>query len=154
MEVQQEKQEENAQALVTSKEELEDSDALVTPLGARVEYRDEHGNILDEDLVKELDSEGKVTFSTRYETRTRRVDPAGNVVHDGLVEEEEEGYAGTIADGSNPETAAAGQEAVSEQPANVKNVEDDVSKERSIDEAPPSAEPASDANTATGKDEL
>lgn len=38
----------------------------------KVEYRDEDGNLLDEAQVAAL--EGKVSFSTRYETRTRMVD--------------------------------------------------------------------------------
>ncbi|TPX14933.1 uncharacterized protein E0L32_005042 [Thyridium curvatum] len=41
----------------------------------RVEYRDQNGNLLNEEQVKEL--EGKVEFKTRYETRTRVVDENG-----------------------------------------------------------------------------
>ncbi|OAA63352.1 protein mannosyltransferase 1 [Niveomyces insectorum RCEF 264] len=44
----------------------------------RVEYRDQDGNILDEEQVAAL--RGKVEFKTRYETRTRLVDDAGNEV--------------------------------------------------------------------------
>lgn len=44
----------------------------------RVEYRDQHGNLLDEEQVKAL--EGKVEFQTRYETRTRLVDADGNEI--------------------------------------------------------------------------
>ncbi|KAK4456876.1 glycosyltransferase [Cladorrhinum samala] len=44
----------------------------------RVEYRDQDGNLLDEEQVKAL--EGKVEFKTRYETRTRVVDAAGHEV--------------------------------------------------------------------------
>ncbi len=44
----------------------------------RVEYRDQDGNILNEEQVKAL--EGKVEFKTRYETRTRVVDADGNEV--------------------------------------------------------------------------
>ena len=117
----------------------------------RVEYRDEEGNLLDEEQVKEL--EGKVSFSTRYETRTRLVDADGNEVHDGLLEEEEEGFAGTYAEGGNPETSGVGQDAASEQPASV-NVNDDLVKERVVEASTASAEPESDAGAATGKDEL
>ncbi|KAJ5119678.1 Dolichyl-phosphate-mannose--protein mannosyltransferase 1 [Penicillium atrosanguineum] len=35
---------------------------------ARVEYRDQHGNILPEDLVASLRADGKVKFETRYES--------------------------------------------------------------------------------------
>lgn len=45
----------------------------------RVEYRDQDGNLLDEEQVKAL--EGKVEFKTKYETRTRVVDASGNEVH-------------------------------------------------------------------------
>jgi len=44
----------------------------------KVEYRDQDGNLLDEEQVKEL--EGKVEFRTRYETRTRVVDGDGNEI--------------------------------------------------------------------------
>lgn len=42
----------------------------------RIEYRDQNGNILNEEQVKSL--EGKVEFKTRYETRTRILDSDGN----------------------------------------------------------------------------
>jgi dolichyl-phosphate-mannose-protein mannosyltransferase len=54
----------------------------------RVEYRDENGRVLDEEEVKAL--AGKVSFKTRYETRTRIVDAQGNEVHEALVEAREE----------------------------------------------------------------
>lgn len=41
----------------------------------RIEYRDQDGNVLDEEQVKSL--EGKVEFKTRYETRTRVLDSDG-----------------------------------------------------------------------------
>lgn len=117
----------------------------------KIEYRDEAGNILNEEQVKEL--EGKVSFSTRYETRTRLVDANGNEVYDGVANAKEESYAGTIAEGSNQETGGVEQDAANEQPASV-NVNEDIEKEKSIEESTASAEPESDAGTATGKDEL
>ncbi|PWW79919.1 Glycosyltransferase Family 39 protein [Tuber magnatum] len=63
----------------------------------RIEYRDQDGNILDEEQVKAL--EGKVEFHTRYETRTRLLDEAGNE-----VPAESSGVAGPLVDGANPET--------------------------------------------------
>lgn len=117
----------------------------------KIEYRDEAGNILNEEQVKEL--EGKVSFSTRYETRTRLVDANGNEVYDGVANAEEESYAGTIAEGSNQETGGVEQDAANEQPASV-NVNEEIEKEKSIEESTASAEPESDAGTATGKDEL
>jgi len=55
----------------------------------RVEYRDQDGNILNPEQVKEL--EGKVEFKTRYETRTRVIDENGNEVQ--VDVEEGEGVA-------------------------------------------------------------
>ena len=63
----------------------------------RIEYRDQDGNILNEEQVKAL--EGKVEFHTRYETRTRLLDEAGNE-----VPVESSGVAGPLVDGANPET--------------------------------------------------
>lgn len=47
----------------------------------KVEYRDQDGNILNEEQVKEL--EGKVSFETRYETRTRVIDSEGKEIAEG-----------------------------------------------------------------------
>lgn len=44
----------------------------------KIEYRDQDGNLLSPEQVKAL--EGKVSFKTRYETRTRMVDPEGNEI--------------------------------------------------------------------------
>jgi dolichyl-phosphate-mannose-protein mannosyltransferase len=46
----------------------------------RIEYRDQDGNILNEEQVKAL--EGKVEFKTRYETRTRVIDENGQEIPD------------------------------------------------------------------------
>ena len=53
----------------------------------KVEFRDQDGNILNEDQVKEL--EGKVSFSTRYETRTRYMDAQGKEVVETVKDVEE-----------------------------------------------------------------
>ncbi|GAB7353555.1 hypothetical protein MBLNU459_g3989t1 [Dothideomycetes sp. NU459] len=117
----------------------------------RIEYRDENGRLLDDDEVKAL--EGKVSFSTKYETRTRLVDVDGNEVYDGLVESND-GVAGTLAEGQNPDTSGVAQEEASETPASV-NVNEDIAKEKVVEASNPSvAEPEGDAITATGKDEL
>lgn len=135
------------------------ADVNVTPLPAggpvvgteeRIEYRDENGRLLNDDEVKAL--EGKVSFSTRYETRTRLVDADGNEIYDGLVESQE-GVAGTLAVGQNPDTSGVAQEQASAQPASV-DAGEDVQKEESVESNKPSAEPESDAGSATGKDEL
>lgn len=49
----------------------------------RIEYRDQDGNLLDEEQVKAL--EGKVEFKTRYETRTRVLDEYGNEKGENVV---------------------------------------------------------------------
>src|SRR5271168_2352213 len=65
-------------------------DTIVTPQPAgeqrvngseeRIEYRDQDGNVLDESQVSALESEGKVSLKTKYETRTRLVDANGNEI--------------------------------------------------------------------------
>lgn len=110
--------------------------------------------------------EGKVSFSTRYETRTRLVDEAGNEIYEGAVvegegvgaeagaEAEAVGNAGTIADGSNPET----QDALGEKDANTvppqAGVKEDLRKEASVEESAAVPEPESDAGKSTGREEL
>ncbi|CZT14749.1 related to dolichyl-phosphate-mannose-protein mannosyltransferase [Ramularia collo-cygni] len=135
-------------------------DVVVTP-GAnggaiteeKVEYRDEDGNLLDEAQVAAL--EGKVSFSTRYETRTRMIDQYGNEVNDeGFVEKGEDVEAGTRADGVDPETSGqldAGD--VKTAPAAAGAVDADVEKEKIVADAQATAEAEADAAKAT-KDEL
>ena len=100
--------------------------------------------------------EGKVSFSTRYETRTRLVDQAGNEIHDGIVEDaaDAEGVAGTYAEGRNPDT----QDPLGEAEANTVPpqvaVNDDLSKEKSVEESVAVPEPESDASKSTEKGEL
>lgn len=98
--------------------------------------------------------EGKVSFSTRYETRTRVVDEAGNEIYEGIVEGDEAGVAGTYAEGRNPDT----QDPLGENEANTVppqvGVNDDLAKEKSVEESVAVPEPESDASKATGKEEL
>jgi dolichyl-phosphate-mannose-protein mannosyltransferase len=128
----------------------------VVPSGAtteeKVEFRDENGNLLDEEQVKAM--EGKVSFSTRYETRTRLVDQAGNEIYEGVVEGDEADHAGTYAEGQNPDT----QDPLGENEANTvppqAAVKDDLRKEKSVEESVVVPEPESDASVKTGKGEL
>lgn len=123
----------------------------------KIEYRDENGVLLDEEQVKAL--EGKVSFSTRYETRTRLVDPQGNEIQDsGAVVEARDGvpdedhsFAGTIADAPEPGTGQdAGAGKASTAPAQAR-VEGDLAKEQSIQNAQATAEPEAEAaGTETG----
>jgi dolichyl-phosphate-mannose-protein mannosyltransferase len=117
----------------------------------KIEYRDQDGNLLDENQVAEL--EGKVSFKTRYETRTRVLDADGNEVNDDSA-----GSAGTApphpAD-REPETAADQPEDDGREYPATASPEDDVGKEKSVkknDDGKP--RPASEAKDATKKDEL
>lgn len=116
----------------------------------KIEYRDESGKLLNEDEVKAM--EGKVSFSTRYETRTRLLDQAGNAIHEGVVEES---YAGTKAEGEDPPTPGIPQAEASSKPAK-NNAEEDLSKANK-EEKPNSKkqpEPESPVGAPSGKDEL
>lgn len=119
----------------------------------RIEYRDENGRVLDDDEVAAL--AGKVSFKTRYETRTRIVDAQGNEIYEGLVEardpSEDQGVAPPHpdAEGRNPETQEPAEAAeASEAPPTVEVVEDQV-KEQSIENQKNDAKPASEAQAAT-----
>ncbi|KXT10656.1 hypothetical protein AC579_6349 [Pseudocercospora musae] len=123
------------------------------PLGApqsveeKIEYRDEEGNLLNEEQVAAL--EGKVSFSTRYETRTRLVDEAGNEVYDGLVDSGD-GPAPPKPEGVDPKTHQ-GRDAGSAESST--DIEEDLRKEQSIQDAAATAEPGSEPQIKT-KDEL
>ena len=112
----------------------------------KVEYRDQDGNLLNEDEVAAL--EGQVSFQTRYETRTRVIDADGNEIEDGSA-----GSAGTApphpAD-QEPETAADVPEDDGREYPATASPEDDLSKEKSVkknDDGKP--RPASEAKDAT-----
>ena len=137
------------------------------------EYRDQYGNLLNEDEVSAL--EGQVSFSTHYETRTRLVDAAGNLIAEGPAGAggvggsvgTEAGVAPPHPDvqGRNPETAAAsgasasasGSESASasgsvdDQPATV-DAQVDLEKEESLQRERQSGrkpKPGSEGNQAT-----
>lgn len=116
------------QAQITSHPISEDGSAQTEE---RVEYRDQDGNLLNEEEVAAL--KGKVSFETRYETRTRVVDAAGNVLEDGIAGAD--GHAPPHPDvDREPETAAANAEDDGrEYPASAAP-EDDISKEKSVEE--------------------
>lgn len=114
----------------------------------RVEYRDENGRVLGDDEVKAL--EGKVSFKTRYETRTRVVDAQGNEILEELVdahevEAEEAGVAPPHPDveGRNPETKDIPEAEASDAPPTV-DADEDQLKEQSVEGQKNEAQPASD----------
>jgi dolichyl-phosphate-mannose-protein mannosyltransferase len=123
----------------------------------KVEYRDQDGNILDEEQVKSL--EGKVEFSTRYETHTRVLDINGKPVSE-AGGSPPEGVAPPHPDveGNNPETAGIKEDdsaAQKQKPATQSEIQDDVGKEKAVDGAAAQgggeARPASEGNEATKK---
>ena len=123
----------------------------------KIEYRDQDGNLLDEAAVKAL--EGKVSFKTRYETRTRLVDGSGSVIEpEQAVAAEQAGVAPPHPDeqGGEPETkkAPAAEESRVEAPAVVQPVEvqEDIKKEEKIAEKIEQykeAQPANEVEEAT-----
>jgi dolichyl-phosphate-mannose-protein mannosyltransferase len=112
----------------------------------KVEYRDQDGNLLDPEQVKAL--EGKVSFKTRYETRTRVVDAQGNEI----PMPENAGVAPPHPDVDNVdrETVALPEGLAKDKPASQRDVTADESKEESIERSEKSAaKPASEGNEAT-----
>jgi dolichyl-phosphate-mannose-protein mannosyltransferase len=112
----------------------------------KIEYRDQDGNLLDPEQVKSL--EGKVSFKTRYETRTRMVDAYGNEVQP----PPEAGVAPPHPDVDNVdrETLGVPNSSAKDSPALQRVMTADDSKEESIDKSKRSAaKPASEGNEAT-----
>ena len=111
----------------------------------KVEYRDQDGNLLDEARVQELLAEGKASFQTKYETRTRLVDEHGNLLEEHGGDSNPSGVAPDHPDveGQNPETKGVPGQRVNSSPAQAQaggSVKD-------VDEG--KAKPASDASAAT-----
>jgi dolichyl-phosphate-mannose-protein mannosyltransferase len=111
----------------------------------RIEYRDQDGNLLDPEQVKAM--EGKVSFKTRYETRTRMVDAYGNEI----AVPEEAGVAPPHPDVEGIDRETVGVPAgVQDEPLAQKKVEADESKGESIAKSNVGvAKPASEGNEAT-----
>ena len=89
----------------------------------KVEYRDQDGNLLNEEEVAAL--AGKVDFQTRYETRTRMIDADGNEIFDNSV-----GTAPPHPADREPETAANNPENDSRELPATASPEDDLAKEK------------------------
>lgn len=108
----------------------------------KIEYRDQDGNLLSPEQVKEL--EGKVSFKTRYETRTRLVDAQGNEIN---PPPEAAGVAPPGVDGVDSSTVGKSEPVSEAEPASPREVKAEESKEESI--AKSDAAPASEGNEAT-----
>jgi dolichyl-phosphate-mannose-protein mannosyltransferase len=143
------------QAVMSAPPEDLPKDLPVLSKEERIEYRDENGRILDEEEVAEL--AGKVSFKTRYETRTRIVDAQGNEIYEGLVDgqggEDQAGVAPPHPDveGQNPETQQDSEPAAASAVPPTVEVEEDQEKEKSIEQETQEAKPASEAQAATAE---
>lgn len=105
---------------------------------ARVEYRDQDGNLLPEDLVNSLRAEGKVKFETRYEANTKLEHGHEVPVVDGKIVHPPH----PDVEGQNPETSWKSD--APESPASVQGNEPSVERQGSQE-----AKPASEGNEAT-----
>lgn len=123
----------------------------------KVEFRDQNGNLLNEEQVSSL--EGKVSFKTRYETRTRIIDAEGKEVDDvgagaagvpGAVEGAAEGgIAPPHPDAERqPGTLPEVDDDKKEFPATA-SPEEDIGKEKSVEAKEVKAKPASEGGKAT-----
>lgn len=144
------------QAVVSAPPQEPPKDLPVVSKEERIEYRDENGRILDDEEVAAL--AGKVSFKTRYETRTRIIDGEGKELYEGLVDAhdqaEEQGVAPPHPDveGQNPETQVDAEAPLASEIPPTVDVVEDQQKEQSVEEQSNDAQPASEAQAAT-KDE-
>lgn len=106
----------------------------------RVEYRDQDGNLLNDEEVSSLLAEGKASFSTKYETETRLVDEMGNL----LPDQGQHAPQHPDAEGANPDTK--GSSKASAQPA---DADVPLDKSGNREESLKKPKPASDASEAT-----
>lgn len=120
----------------------------------KIEYRDQDGNLLNEEQVEAL--KGKVSFNTKYETRTRVVDADGNEIEEGPAGGAEGGFAPPHPDVERlPSTGKDdGDDDGREYPATA-SPEDDIGKEKSVERnVKGKPKPGSEGNQATVKGEL
>ncbi|KAL1963755.1 hypothetical protein VTN77DRAFT_7821 [Rasamsonia byssochlamydoides] len=109
----------------------------------RVEYRDQAGNLLNEEQVASLKKEGKVSFQTKYETQTRVIDANGRE-----TKKVEHAPPHPDVEGQNPQTGSNGkgdEGAVGNKPASAAGQDKSVRNEGQ----PGKPKPASDSNEAT-----
>jgi dolichyl-phosphate-mannose-protein mannosyltransferase len=108
---------------------------------ARVEYRDQNGKVLDENLVSSLRAEGKVKFETRYDAGHKMENAHDVPIVDGQLAPPHPDV-----QGQNPETGSLPEDSVPpESPASVAD-----GNERSVEhQSTMEAKPASEGNEAT-----
>jgi dolichyl-phosphate-mannose-protein mannosyltransferase len=113
----------------------------------KIEYRDQDGNLLNEEQVKSL--EGKVSFKTRYETRTRMVDAQGNEINP-PPEAQQVAPPHPDVEGVDSSTVGKAEPDGQAQPAVQREVQADESKEENIPRSDAgAAKPASEGIEAT-----
>ena len=123
----------------------------------RVEYRDQDGNLLDGDQIAAL--EGKVSFQTKYETRTRVVDAEGKEIDEGPAGGDQGGQGAHAPPHPDverlPSTGKDQQEEGGRDNPATASPEDEIGKEKSVEkEDKGKPRPASEGLEATRKDEL
>jgi dolichyl-phosphate-mannose-protein mannosyltransferase len=110
----------------------------------RVEYRDQEGNLLNEEQVASLKKDGKASFQTKYETQTRVIDADGQEV----LRRVEHAPPHPDVDGQDPQTGGKGkgdESAVGNKPASAAGQDRSVRNE----DQPGKPKPASEGNEAT-----
>lgn len=107
----------------------------------KIEYRDQDGNLLNEEQVAAL--EGKVEFETKYETRTRLIDEAGNEIDSGVAPPHPD------VEGVDKETVKQAEDAAPPPPQDAAASRDG---EKEAEQKQP--KPASEGKEATVHDEL
>lgn len=142
---------EQQQQPVEPVEEQQDQAAVTEPKMsgsmARVEYRDQHGNVLPEDLVASLRAEGKVKFETRYESLADLENAQEVPIVDGKPQfPEPQAPPHPDVEGQNPETGSYPEDSVPpERPASIAEGNIQSAEEPKA----PQAKPASEGNEAT-----
>lgn len=106
----------------------------------RVEYRDQDGNLLNDEQVASLMAEGKASFSTKYETETKLVDEFGNII----PEPKSVAPDHPDVEGQNPDTKGSSDASRKPAQADIPSEAADNKEVRS-----PEAQPASEASEAT-----
>lgn len=112
----------------------------------KIEYRDQDGNLLNEEQVAAL--EGKVEFQTKYETRTRVIDEMGNEIHEGVAPPHPD------VEGVDQETVKNDAEKDAGEPVAPPPQDAAASKEGEKEAEQKQAKPASEGKEATVHDEL
>jgi dolichyl-phosphate-mannose-protein mannosyltransferase len=113
------------------------ADAKVVSSEQRIEYRDEAGNLLNEEQIKSL--QGKAEFRTRYETKTRLVDEQGVEV---------------LVAPPHPDVEGDHKETIHAEDSSRVNQQASSSRDGEREAEGAQARPASEGKEATRKDEL